>query len=345
MLSKIPTTIITGFLGAGKTTLVRHLMQHNQGKRLALIVNEFGDVGVDGDVLKTCGIQGCRAESMVELSNGCLCCTVADDFVPAIEALLALDPPPDHILIETSGLALPKPLVQAFNWPAVKSKVTVDGVLALVDARAIADGLFAPDLAALQAQRAADAMLDHDSPLEELFEEQLSCADLILVNKTDLINEAEKAEVGNLIEREKRAAAQILWTAQGKADPRALLGLALAAEDDLASRPSHHDDGQDHEHDDFATCLVTLPAAHDKGALLRACEAAVVQFKLLRMKGFAALPDSPMRLVIQGVGSRFQAYFDRDWQAQEGRETRLVAIGAQGLDKAMLQAFLTQRLT
>ena len=342
MLHKIPATIITGFLGAGKTTLVRHLMQHNQGKRLALIVNEFGDVGVDGDLLKSCGLDGCSEESMVELSNGCLCCTVADDFVPAIEALLALPQRPDHILIETSGLALPKPLVQAFNWPAVKSKVTVDGVIALVDARATADGLFAPDPHALAAQRAADPGLDHESPLEELFEEQLGCADLILVNKTDLIDPAERASITAILGPQKRAAARLLWATQGQVAPRTLLGLGLAAEEDLDSRPSHHDGVDEHEHDDFATCVVTAPATLDRDALVAKCQAAVTRFDLYRLKGFAPVPGSPMRLAIQGVGPRFQAYFDRDWHPDEARQTRLVAIGSHGLDAAALQDFMNQ---
>ena len=109
-IEKVPVTIITGFLGAGKTTLVRHLMQNPQGRRLAILVNEFGDLGIDGDILKGCADADCPEDAIVELTNGCLCCTVADDFVPTIAALLARPQPPDHILIETSGLALPKPL-------------------------------------------------------------------------------------------------------------------------------------------------------------------------------------------------------------------------------------------
>ena len=117
-MRKIPATIVTGFLGAGKTTLIRHLLENAGGRRLALIINEFGDVGVDGEILRACGIESCPEENIVELANGCLCCTVADDFVPAIEALLARAAPPEHIIIETSGLALPKPLVKAFDWPS-----------------------------------------------------------------------------------------------------------------------------------------------------------------------------------------------------------------------------------
>src|SRR5271169_1264183 len=130
LLAKTPVTIVTGFLGAGKTTLIRHVLENAKGRCLALIVNEFGDVGVDGDILRSCGIESCPDENIVELANGCLCCTVADDFVPAIEALLGRDRKPEHIIVETSGLALPKPLVKAFDWPPIRSKLTVDGVIA-----------------------------------------------------------------------------------------------------------------------------------------------------------------------------------------------------------------------
>src|SRR3978361_575541 len=154
-MAKIPVTIITGFLGAGKTTLIRHLLENACDRRLALIINEFGDIGVDGTILKSCGIDTCPAENIVELANGCLCCTVADDFIPAIEALLARSPQPEHIIIETSGLALPKPLVKAFDWPEIRTRLTVDGVIAVVDGAAVADGRFADDPARLVAPRGA----------------------------------------------------------------------------------------------------------------------------------------------------------------------------------------------
>ena len=152
-LTKLPVTVVTGFLGSGKTTLIRHLMQNPGGKRLAIIVNEFGDVGVDGEILKSCAIPNCPEENILELANGCICCTVADDFIPTLEQLMKLEPRPEHILIETSGLALPKPLLKAFDWPDIRSKITVDGVIALADAEAVAAGQFAPDLAAVAAQR------------------------------------------------------------------------------------------------------------------------------------------------------------------------------------------------
>src|ERR1700680_4576992 len=160
-LARVPCTIVTGFLGAGKTTRIPPPWANAQGRRLAVIVNEFGDVGIDGDLLKGCGDAACPEENIVELANGCLCCTVADEFVPALDGILARRPAVEHIVIETSGLALPKPLVQAFNWPAIKSRVTVDGVVAVIDGAALADGRVAADLEALASQRAADPPAHH----------------------------------------------------------------------------------------------------------------------------------------------------------------------------------------
>ncbi|MEJ1993224.1 MAG: GTP-binding protein, partial [Maritimibacter sp.] len=177
-MKKIPATVITGFLGAGKTTLIRHLLDNAGGKRIALIINEFGDLGVDGDILKGCGDETCSEDDIFELSNGCICCTVAEDFVPTMEALLARPDAPDHIVIETSGLALPQPLVRAFQWPQIATRVTVDGVVTVVDGKAVDEGLFAANLDAVEAQRKADENLDHETPLSELFEDQIAAADM-----------------------------------------------------------------------------------------------------------------------------------------------------------------------
>ena len=337
---KIPTTVITGFLGAGKTSTIRHLLATAKGKRLALVVNEFGDLGVDGEILKGCGIEGCAEEDVVELANGCLCCTVADDFVPAMEALLDRAEPPDHIVIETSGLALPKPLVKAFNWPEIRTRVTVDGVIAVIDGAAVAEGRFAPDPEALGAQRRADETLDHDSPLEELFEEQLGCADMVLINKTDLLDEAGDAQVAAVVAPHLRPGVKVLRAAHGRIDAGVLLGLAAAAEDDLDSRPSHHDDGGEHDHDDFASFAIELGEVADPQDLMANLGPVIAAHDILRIKGFAAVAGKAMRLVVQGVGSRLQHYYDRDWRNGEPRATRLVVIGTRDLDEAAVRAAL-----
>lgn len=331
-LAKVPCTIVTGFLGAGKTTLVRHMLENAGGRRLAVIVNEFGDVGIDGEILKGCGSDACPEDRIVELSNGCLCCTVADDFVPALNGLLDRAAPPEHILIETSGLALPKPLVQAFRWPQIASRVTVDGVVAVIDGPAVAAGRFATDPEALARQRAQDPSLDHDNPLEEVYEDQLLCADLVVLNKTDLMSALEREQVAASIKASISGAVKVVSASKGRLEPRVLLGLGAAAESDLASRPSHHDGEADHDHDDFESFVIVLPAVTSPDEVIARIAEATAQHDILRVKGFVQVEGKPMRLLIQGVGRRLQHQFDRPWRAGEDRTGRLVVIGEKGLD-------------
>ncbi len=339
MSAKIPATVITGFLGAGKTTLLRHVIENAGGRRLAVIVNEFGSVGIDSELLRGCGIPACEEADIVELANGCLCCTVADEFLPAMEALLDRAEPPEHIVIETSGLALPKPLLKAFGWPSVRSRVTVDGVITVVDGPAVAAGRFADDPVAVARQRAADPQLEHDNPLAEVYEDQLQSADLVVLNKSDLLDDRTlarlRAEIGGALPR----AVRMVAAREGRVDPAVLLGLRAAAEDDLAARPSHHDaeDGE-HEHDDFESFVVPLPETEAPEALVARLRALAEEHRVLRIKGFAAVRGKPMRLAIQGVGSRFRHQFDRAWREDETRAGQVVVIGESGLDRAAIRA-------
>lgn len=340
-IKKIPVTIITGFLGAGKTTLVRHLMQNPQGRRLAILVNEFGDLGIDGDILKGCADANCPEDAIVELTNGCLCCTVADDFVPTIAALLARPEPPDHILIETSGLALPKPLLKAFEWPDLRSRITVDGVIAVADAEAVADGRFAPDLAAIERQRLADESIDHDTPLGEVFEDQVACADIVILNKADLVDPDRLAAARKAVLAEAPRSIPVLDVTEGRIDPRVVLGIGAAAEDDLDARPSHHEDHEEHEHDDFDTIVVTLPPDQSAESIVAKVETIARDHNVLRAKGHVAITGKPMRLLVQGVGTRVRAQFDRPWRSDEERLSRIVVIGERGFDRAAVTALLT----
>jgi cobalamin biosynthesis protein CobW len=336
-LAKVPCTIVTGFLGAGKTTLVRHVLENAAGRRLAVIVNEFGDVGIDGEILKSCGIENCPEERIVELSNGCICCTVADDFVPAIKQLLDLPSPPEHIIIETSGLALPKPLVQAFNWPEIASRVTVDGVAAVVDGAAVAAGRFADDPDAISRQRAQDSALDHDNPLEEVYEDQLLCADIVVLNKADLMSQAERRAVISEIERVISRSVKIVEVENGKVAPAILLGLGVGAEHDVANRISHHDAEGEHDHDDFESFVIDLKQFEAPQNLVQKIAEAAAKHDILRVKGFVEIADKPMRLLVQGVGSRIQHRFDRAWNKGEERAGRLVVIGQKGLDATAIR--------
>ncbi len=343
MPGKIPATIVTGFLGAGKTTLIRHLLAHSHGKRLALIINEFGDVGVDRDILESCGSETCRADDMIELSNGCICCTVGEDFIPAISGLLAREDKPDHIIIETSGLALPQPLVRAFNWPEIKAAVTVDGVVTLVDAMALNEGRFGADEEAIEAERKADQMLDHATPLGELFQDQLSAADLVVVNKTDLLGPGGAEAIIESLRSHMRPGTGVIAARNGEVDPAALLGLGLASEDDMAGRDSLHElehAGVPHEHDDFDSFSLNLPAETDKAALLARIETAIRAHDILRLKGFAAIAGAEARLAVQAVGPRITTWFDRPWRPEEDRRTSLVVIGESPLEKDKISAAL-----
>jgi len=340
-LARVPCTIVTGFLGAGKTTLIRHVLTNAQGRRLAVIVNEFGDVGIDGEILKGCGNEACPEENIVELANGCLCCTVADEFVPALDAILARDGV-EHIVIETSGLALPKPLVQAFHWPAIKSRVTVDGVVVVVDGAALADGRVADDLNARAQQRAADNALAHDDPVEEVFEDQIACADLVVLNKRDLIDAAGIAKAQAAIAGVLPRSVKVITVADGKVDQALLLGLGVGTEDDIPNRRTRHDDEPDHDHDDFDSFVVPLAEIAEPSALAARVAALAENFDVLRVKGFASVAGKPLRLLVQAVGPRVTHQYDRPWVATEPREGRLVVIGLKGLDRAAVTRALTE---
>jgi cobalamin biosynthesis protein CobW len=339
-LAKIPVTVITGFLGSGKTTLIRHLLTNPGGRKLAVLVNEFGSEGVDGEILKSCADANCPEENIVELANGCICCTVADDFIPTMQMLLARPTRPDHILIETSGLALPKPLLKAFDWPDIRAHITVDGVIALADAEAVAAGRFAPNPEAVEAQRAADASIDHETPLSEVFEDQICCADLVLLTKADLAGESGLAAAKLTIAAETPRVVQMIAVTDGSIDPQLILGLNAAAEDDLAARPSHHDGEEEHEHDDFASVVIDMPEITDIDALAASIARLAREQNVLRAKGYLAVKGKPMRLLVQSVGERVRHQFDKPWGTSP-RQSKLVVIGEQGdIDEQAIRAGL-----
>lgn len=351
MAAKIPATVITGFLGAGKTTMIRHMLENAKGKRIALIINEFGDLGVDGDILKGCGDETCTEDDIMELSNGCICCTVAEDFIPTLEKLLDRDQKPDHIVIETSGLALPQPLVRAFNWPEIRTRVTVDGVVTVVDGKAVEEGRFAHNVAAVDAQRAADENLDHETPLSELFEDQIACADMIVVNKSDLLTD-EGAGLSARLKAEARDGVQVIKASMGALPVDVLLGQGIGAEDDLDARHEvhhhhhddeedhdhHHDHDHDHDHDEFDSFVLEMGEITDPKAFCEKLADVIRKHDILRLKGFASVAGKPLRLTIQAVGPRIDSYFDQP--IGTARMTRLVVIGEAGLDHDAIRADL-----
>ena len=342
-MHKIPVTVVTGFLGAGKTTLVRHLLKNNQGRRIAVLVNEFGEVGIDGEILRDC--QVCDEEdepnsNIVELANGCLCCTVQEEFLPTMQSLLKRKDEIDCILVETSGLALPKPLVKAFRWPEIRTGATVDGVITVVDCDALAKGQMVGDLEALEAQRQEDDSIDHETPIEELFEDQLACADMVLLTKSDMLEESERDRTQNWLSTQVPQGVKVVPCHQGEISPDILLGFNAAVEDNLDSRHSHHDHEEDHDHDDHITSVsVELDREFQPKEIISKLQALVQKQEVYRIKGFVPVPGKPMRMVLQGVGQRFDHFFDRPWKADESRKTRLVVIGNELNQEEVLATF------
>ncbi|NEO30016.1 MAG: cobalamin biosynthesis protein CobW [Symploca sp. SIO3C6] len=340
-MHKIPVTIVTGFLGAGKTTLVRHLLQNNQGRRIAVLVNEFGEVGIDGELLRSCQIcdeEEDAADNIVELNNGCLCCTVQEEFFPTMQKLLQRREQIDCMLVETSGLALPKPLVQAFRWPEIRNSTTVDGVVCVVDCQAIAAGTLVGDIDALEKQRQADPNLEHETPIEELFEDQLACADLVLLTKVDVVDDATRIRVETWLQKQLAPGVKVIPCRDGQIEPYILLGFNAAVEDNLDNRPSHHDHEAEHEHDEEINSVQFIcDQAFEPKALINRLQQLVQQQEIYRIKGFVDVPNKPMRMVLQGVGKRFDSFYDRPWQTTELRQTRLVIIGRE-LNREQVEA-------
>ena len=342
-LTKTPATIVTGFLGSGKTTLLSNIIKQAGNKRIAIIVNEFGETDIDSDLLRSCAIEGCEEtdnkvtlleDGIYELANGCICCTVEEEFLPVMKKLVERCDEIDHVLIETSGLALPKPLVQAFNWPEVQNHFTVDAVLTVVDGPALAEGRFAHNHEQLESQRQADESLDHDPSIQELYEDQLGAADLVIIRKTDLISAEQCEHIEFDINKQTADSVKVISIKKGEINPELILGLEAASEDHIEALPSHHDHHHEHgkhhhhAHDDFDSVVISMGIV-DGDKLLQQLEAVIEAQNIYRAKGFVALENKPMRQVVQAVGSRIDHYFDRLWQAGETARTEIVIIGKQ----------------
>ena len=341
-LEKIPVTILTGFLGAGKTTLIRNLILKNKSKKLAVIINEFGDLGVDGEIVKQCSDETCPEENILELANGCICCTVADDFIPTMKSLLEGQYIPEHILIETSGLALPKPLLKAFEWPEIRSRLTVDSVLAVVDAEAVVNGIFAPQMSNELEEKQNQTYVEHETPLSEVFEDQINCSDVVLLTKPDLVKNISDAR--NIIIKEMERNVPILEVQNGDIGADVILGVNAAAETDLDNRRSHHDGFDDHEHDDFDTFSITVPKILDVEKFKIVLEKLIRENDILRIKGFLRVESKPLNLLVQSVGKRLSVNFT-DTKIPVENTGNLVFIGEKGrIDKDVISAYLHSSL-
>ena len=326
MKKKIPVIVVSGFLGSGKTTFLRYLLKESN-KKFGLIINEFGDVGIDGDLIKSCDkCDESEDDCVIELNNGCLCCTVQDDFVPSIKALLEFNPPIESIIIETSGLALPIPLIQALNWPEIRSSIYLDVVVGIVNGESMLNGSPINDLNKITKQYNETDKIDHNATIDELFEEQLEVSDIVLVSRSDILNDDQFDVVKNKIQGSLNSSTPVLKSKNGKIDLNYLFDFNFKKETYKEFLTEEHD----HNHVELVSDSFKLNYFLEKNDFEKEMSKILDELNILRIKGRIWIPNKSLPLQIQIVGKKINTWFeeapDNCWRPNDNAGLELVII-------------------
>jgi len=326
MKKKIPVIVVSGFLGSGKTTFLRYLLKESN-KKFGLIINEFGDVGIDGDLIKSCDkCDESEDDCVIELNNGCLCCTVQDDFVPSIKALLEFNPPIESIIIETSGLALPIPLIQALNWPEIRSSIYLEVVVGILNGESMLNGSPINDLNKITKQYNETDKIDHNASIDELLEEQLEVSDIVLVSRSDILRDNQFELIKKNLQGKLNSSTPVLKSHNGQIDLNYLFDIDLKKETYKAYLTEEHE----HNHVELFSDSIKSNYFLGKNEFEKEMSEIIEELNILRIKGRIWIPNKSLPLQIQIVGKKINTWFeespDECWKPIDSAGLELVII-------------------